>query len=97
MTRMEYITRKAAIDEQMKQSRRAQHNETAALNDRFEEMLRNVDEERRRKRQALFDERDNLRLEIEGRYKDVRRALWAEDVQLVEEWRAGLRQEGGEV
>lgn len=95
MTREQYILRKQEIEERMKESRRAQHNETAALNEKFEQALRDVDDERRRKRQALFDERNNLRLEIEGRYKDVRRALWTEDVQLVAQWREGLLQEGG--
>ena len=93
MTREQYIMRKADIEAAMKQSRRDQHNELAALNEQYELRLRDETDEHRRRRQAIFDERDAARLEIEGKYKDVRRELWTQDVQLVEEWRKGLRQD----
>ncbi len=96
MTREDYIMRKQDIEEQMKQSRRNQHNELAILNEEIEDRLRDTADEYRRKRQAIFDEREEKRMEIDSRYKDVRRKLWAEDVQLVAEWRAGLLREGGE-
>lgn len=92
MTREQYIMRKADIEAAMKQSRRDEHNETAAVNEKYELLLRDETDEHRRRRQKIFDERDAARLEIESKYKDVRRELWTQDVQLVEEWRAGLRQ-----
>lgn len=95
MTREEYVMRKADIEAAMKQSRRDQHNELAALNELFEMRLRDEDDEHRRRRQVIFEERDAARLEVEERYKDLRRVLWKQDAELVEEWRKGLRQEGG--
>lgn len=93
MTREQYILRKTDIEAQMKQTRRDQHNKLAALNEQFEARLRDHTAEYRRQRQAIFDEREKQRLEIENHYKDIRRSLWTEDIQLVEEWRAGLRQD----
>ncbi len=81
----------------MKKSRRDQHNELAALNEQYELRLRDETDEHRRRRQAIFDERDAARMEIEGRYKDVRRELWTQDIQLVEEWLKGLRQDEVEI
>lgn len=93
MTREEYIRRKADIEAAMGQSRRDQHHELAALNEQYELRLREEGDEHRRRRQAIFDERDAARQEIEEKYKDVRRDLWSQDVQLVEEWRKGLRRD----
>ena len=93
MTREEYIRRKADIEAAMGQSRRDQHHELAALNEQYELRLREEGDEYRRRRQAIFDERDAARQEIEEKYKDVRRDLWSQDVQLIEEWRKGLRRD----
>ena len=93
MTREEYIRRKADIEAAMGQSRRDQHHELAALNEQYELRLREEGDEHRRRRQAIFDERDAARQEIEEKYKDVRRDLWSQDAQLIEEWRKGLRRD----
>ncbi len=97
ITREQYILQKQDIEERMKQSRLRQQNEIAAINEVFELRLRDCSDEYRRRRQAIFDERAAQRLEIDSKYKDVRRALWAEDVQLVEEWRSGLRVDEGQL
>lgn len=93
MTREQYIMRKADIEAQMKQTRRDEQNEVKAVNEQYELRLQDENNEHRRRRQAIFDERDAARLEVESHYKDLRRALWSQDVQLVEEWRAGLRRD----
>jgi len=90
LTREEYIMRKNELEDAMRQSRKDQSRILAALNDEYELKLRDASDEYRRKRQAIFDERDAKRLEIDGHYKSIRRDLWSQDVELVSEWRAGL-------
>lgn len=90
ISREQYIMRKNEIEEAMRQSRREQGRALSALNEQYELMLRDAQDEYRRRRQAIFDERDAKRLEIDGHFKDIRRDLWSQDVALVSEWRAGL-------
>lgn len=90
LTREEYIMRKNELEDAMRQSRRDQSRAVAALNDEYELKLRDASDEYRRRRQAIFDERDTKRLEIDVHYKNIRRDLWSQDVALVSEWRAGL-------
>ena len=90
LTREEYIMRKNELEDAMRQSHKDQSRAVATLNCEYEMKLRDASDEYRRKRQAIYDERDRLRLEIEGHYKGIRRDLWSQDVELVAEWRAGL-------
>lgn len=90
MTREEYMLQKQEIDELMKKTRIAEHTEVAALNEDYELRLHDLADAYRRQRQALFEERDAKRLQIEGRYKDERRALWVKDCELVARWRSQL-------
>lgn len=90
MTREEYMLQKQEIDELMKQTRIAEKRETAAVNDEYELRLQDLADAYRRQRQALFEERDAKRLQIGGRYKDERRALWVKDCELVSQWRSQL-------
>lgn len=90
ITREQYMLRKQEIDEQMKQTRKQEKADTAALNEDYDLRLHDLCDAYRRQRQKLFEERDAKRLEIESRYKDQRRALWVEDCQLVSQWRAQL-------
>lgn len=93
MTREEYMLRKHEIDEQMKQTRIAQHADTATVNEDYDLRLRDLSGAYRRQRQALYEERNAKQLEIEERYKDKRRALWNEDCELVRQWRQQLQVE----
>ena len=93
MTRMEYITRKADIEARMKQTRREESQQRKAIDDaRIEQDKREYQEYIERKKQRAAECKAKCD-EITERFKDLRRAIWTEDVQLVEEWRAGLRQD----
>lgn len=92
ITREEYMLKKLEIEEKMKKSRTDQHNEIAAVNEEFGLRLRDLSDAYRRQRNALFEERDAKRLEIEGKFKDQRRDLWIEDCVLVSQWRSQLKE-----
>ena len=93
MTRMEYITRKADIEARMKQTRREESQQRKAIDDaRIEQDKREYQEYIERKHQRAVECKAKCD-EITERFKGLRRAIWTEDVQLVEEWRAGLRQD----
>lgn len=95
ITREEYIMRKNEIEESISQSRRDQHRELVALNDKFEMRLQDERNEYRRRIQVIYDERAAARLEIDNKHKRLRRELWEQDSLLVAEWRNNLT-EGGE-
>lgn len=90
LTREEYMMRKAAIEDAMRQSRKDQSKAVAALNEEYDLVLQDAAQDYRRRRSAIFDERDTKRQEIDNHYKNIRRDLWSQDVALVSEWRAGL-------
>lgn len=97
MTRLEYIERKMSIEQRMKQTRRDESEQRKAVDDaRIEQDKREYQEYLERKKQRAAECKAKCD-EISEHFKDVRRALWTEDVQLVEEWRAGLRQDEVEV
>ena len=93
MTRMEYIDRKMSIDQRMKQTRRDESEQRKAIDDaRIEQDRREYQEYIERKKQRAAECKAKCDA-ITEHFKDLRRAIWTEDVQLVEEWRAGLRQD----
>ena len=97
MTRMQYIERKMNIEAQMKQTRREESEQRKAIDDaRVEQDKREYQEFLERKHQRAAECKAKCD-EISEHFKDVRRELWTQDVQLVEEWRAGLRQDEVEV
>ena len=86
MTRLEYIDRKMSIEQRMKQTRKALDDARIEQDRReFQEYL-----ERKHRRAAECKEQCAA---ITEHYKDIRRTLWTEDVELDEEWRARLRQD----
>ena len=75
---------------------RARHSVRSYLDRPIEQDKREYQEYQERKKQRAAECKAKCD-EISEHFKDVRRALWTEDVQLVEEWRAGLRQDEVEV
>lgn len=93
MTRLEYIDRKMSIEQRMKQTRRDESRQRRAIDDaRIEQDRREYQEYLERKKQRAAECKAKCDA-ITEHFKDLRRAIWTEDVQLVEEWRAGLRQD----
>jgi hypothetical protein len=57
------------------------------VNTHYEDLLRDNEQEFRRKRDALRAERDLKREEVTDMYKEERRRIWEEDADLVTRWR----------
>ena len=97
MTRLQYIERKMDIEARMKQTRKDESEQRKAIDDaRIEQDKREYQEYIERKKQRAAECKAKCDA-ITEHFKDLRRAIWTEDVQLVEEWRAGLRQDEVEV
>jgi hypothetical protein len=90
MTRETYIAKKVDLESRMHQTRIDESEKKKALNLEYEDRLQDLLISYRRQRQALMEERDMKRVEIENAYKTKRRELWAEDCDLVTAWRAHL-------
>ena len=90
MTREEYMMKKADIETRMHQTRINERNAIKALTLQFEDRLQDEQIKFRKLRDSIMDERDMKRVEIENEYKQRRRELWAEDCELVDQWRAQL-------
>lgn len=91
MTRMEYIDRKMSIEQRMKQTRKDESEQRKAVDDaRIEQDRREYQEYIDRKKQRAAECKAKCD-EITEHFKDLRRAIWTEDVELVEEWRSQLR------
>ena len=87
MTRETYIAKKTDLESRMHQTRIDESEKKKALNLEYEDRLQDLLISYRRQRQALMEERDMKRTEVENEYKGRRRALWAEDCELVSAWR----------
>ena len=90
MTRETYLARKVDLENRMHQTRIDESAKKKVLNLEYEDRLQDLLISYRRQRQALMEERDMKRIEIENAYKTKRRELWAEDCDLVTAWRANL-------
>lgn len=90
MTRETYIARKTDLENRMHQTRMDERKQLKEVNVAYEDRLQDLQTSYRRQRQALLDERAIKRTEVENRYKEQRRALWTEDCELVDAWRAQL-------
>ena len=90
MTRETYIARKTDLENRMHQTRMDEKKQLKEVNVAYEDRLQDLQTSYRRQRQALLDERALKRTEVENEYKGRRRALWAEDCELVDAWRAQL-------
>lgn len=91
MTRLQYIERKMDIEARMKQTRKDESEQRKAIDDaRIEQDKREYQEFLERKHQRAAECKAKCD-EISEHFKDVRRAIWTEDVELVEEWRGQLR------
>ena len=91
MTRLQYIERKRDIEARMKQTRKEESEQRKAIDDaRIEQDKREYQEYIERKHQRAAECKAKCD-EISEHFKDVRRAIWTEDVELVEEWRGQLR------
>ena len=90
MTREEYMMKKTDIDTRMHQTRIDERNAIKAMTLQFEDRLQDEQLKFRKLRDSIMEERDMKRVEIENEYKQRRRELWAEDCELVDQWRAQL-------
>ena len=90
MTREEYMMKKTDIDTRMHQTRIDERNAIKAMTLQFEDRLQDEQLKFRKLRDSIMEERDMKRVEIENEYKQRRRELWAEDCELVDQWRRQL-------
>ena len=60
------------------------------MSNHYEDLLRDNEQEFRRKRDELRAERDAKKEEISDMYKEERRRIWEEDSDLDARWRSQL-------
>lgn len=90
ITREEYIQKRRDIDIRMRETKIKECDAIKKNNIHYEDLLRDNEQEFRRKRDAILAERDQKREEISNIYKDERREIWEEDTLLVSQWRSQL-------
>lgn len=87
ITREQYMQQRRDNDVRMHDSKVREHEAVKQVNTHYEDLLRDNEQEFRRKRDALRAERDRKREEVTDMYKEERRRIWEEDVDLVARWR----------
>ena len=90
MTREDFMMKKVDIETRMHQTRIDERKAIKAMTLQFEDRLQDEQEKFRKQRNSIMEERDMKRVEIENEYKQRRRELWAEDCELVDQWRRQL-------
>lgn len=90
ITREEYLQQRRNNDVRMHETKVKEREAVRNLTLHYEDLLRDNEQEYRRKRDALRAERDAKREDIENMFKDERRQIWEEDSELVTRWRAQI-------
>ncbi len=90
ITREQYMQQRRDNDVRMHDSKVREREAVKQVNTHYEDLLRDNEQEFRRKRDALRDERDRKREEITDMYKEERRRIWEDDSMLVSQWRSQL-------
>ena len=88
LTREVFMLKKTDLDNRMHQTKVDERKKIAAVNEEYEQRMKDEYLAYRAKRNTLIAERDMKRLEIENKYKTERRNIWAEDCELVQHWRS---------
>ena len=87
ITREQYMQQRRDNDVRMHDSKVREREAVKQVNTHYKDLLRDNEQEFRRKRDALRAERDRKREEVTDMYKEERRRIWEEDVDLVTRWR----------
>lgn len=87
ITREQYMQQRRDNDVRMHDSKVREREAVKQVNTHYEDLLRDNEQEFRRKRDALRAERDRKREEVTDMFKEERRRIWEEDVDLVTRWR----------
>ena len=87
ITREQYMQQRRDNDVRMHDSKVREREAVKQVNTHYEDLLRDNEQEFRRKRDALRAERDLKREEVTDMYKEERRRIWEEDADLVTRWR----------
>lgn len=87
ITREQYMQQRRDNDVRMHDSKVREREAVKQVNTHYEDLLRDNEQEFRRKRDALRAERDRKREEVTDMYKEERRRIWEEDADLVTRWR----------
>lgn len=90
MTREEFMMKKIELENRMHQTRIDEKKAVSELNIKYDDLISDEQKSFREKRKKLMEKRDFERVEIENRYKQVRREIWSEDCALVHDWRAQM-------
>lgn len=90
ITREEYIQKRREIDIRMRETRISEQQAIKKINIHYDDVVRDNEQEFRRRRDAILEERDQKREEVHNMYKDERRKIWEEDSLLVSQWRSQL-------
>lgn len=90
ITREEYMQQRRDNDMRMHNSKLKEREALKQVNLHYEDLLRDNEQEFRRRRDALRVERDAKKEEISDMYKDERRKIWEEDNDLVSRWRSQI-------
>lgn len=93
ITREEYMQQRRDNDVRMHDSKMKEREALKQVTLHYEDILRDNEQEFRRKRDELRAERDAKKEEIMDMYKDERRQIWEEDNDLVTRWRSQLNTE----
>ena len=93
ITREEYMRQRRDNDARMHNNKVKEREALKQVNAHYEDLLRDNEQEFRRKRDELRAERDAKKEEIMDMYKDERRQIWEEDNDLVTRWRSQLNTE----
>lgn len=87
ITREQYMQQRRDNDVRMHDSKVREREAVKQVNTHYEDLLRDNEQEFRRKRDALRAERDLKREEVTDMFKEERRRIWEEDADLVTRWR----------
>ena len=90
ITREEYMQQRRDNDVRMHNNKLKEREALKQVNLHYEDLLRDNEQEFRRRRDALRAERDAKKEEISDMYKDERRKIWEEDKDLVSRWRSQI-------
>lgn len=90
ITREEYMQQRRDNDMRMHNSKLKEHEAIKQVNIHYEDLLRDNEQEFRRRRDALRAERDAKKEEVSDMYKYERRKIWEEDNDLVSRWRSQI-------
>lgn len=90
ITREEYLQQRRNNDVRMHETKVKEREAIKKVTLHYEDLLRDNEQEFRRKRDALRAERDAKKEDIENMYKDERRQIWEEDTELVTRWRSQI-------